>query len=179
MRVQQQTVHPWRAKHPTILDAFAGLVSEDRELMDIYLAGTPVQQLFSEIACGDARLGGIKVEVPIDRYDGLMSRIEQFSAERGENRNAVNCFLAFRCGTAFLERFLERNPEFTSCLHVMSYFYAVSDIDVINKLHRVGLLLVSVFVTSKRFASWRRGRRTSKTSIVEFLSEVEIKEILF
>src|SRR5208282_3445162 len=35
--VQQKGQHGWRAKHPTILDAFAALVAENRELMDIYL----------------------------------------------------------------------------------------------------------------------------------------------
>ncbi|MGE0236279.1 hypothetical protein [Methylocystis sp.] len=183
MCVQQQTAHTWRAKHPTILDAFAGLVSEDRELMGIYLAGTPVRQLFSEIACGDTQLGGTKVEVPIDRYDGLMSRIEHFSAERWENCNAVNRFLAFRCGTIFLERFLERNREFTSGLRVSSYFYAVSDIDIINKLHRVGLLpeaeRLRHLEVVRELAMRTPDAGFLKASVVEFVSQVEIKEILF
>lgn len=182
MDVQQQAVHSWRAKHPTILDAFAGLVSQDRELMDIYLTGTPVRQLFSEIACGDTQLGGTKVEVPIDRYDGLMGRIEEFSAKRNENRNAVNHFLAFRCGTTFLEKFLERNDEFTSSLCASSYFYAVSDVDVINKLHRVGLLLESERLRHveavRELAVTTPDAGFLNTRIIEFLSEVEVKEIL-
>jgi len=39
----------WRFKHPTIRDAFAAIVAEDRELMDIYLTGTPVNKLLSEV----------------------------------------------------------------------------------------------------------------------------------
>ena len=40
--------YAWRFKHPTVRDAFAALVAEDRELMDIYLAGTPIEKLFGE-----------------------------------------------------------------------------------------------------------------------------------
>lgn len=43
----------WKFKHPTVRDAFAALVAEDAELMDIYLSGTPIRKLFSEISCGD------------------------------------------------------------------------------------------------------------------------------
>ena len=37
----------WRFKHPTIRDAFAAVTAENRELMDIYLAGASVEKLFS------------------------------------------------------------------------------------------------------------------------------------
>src|SRR2546426_10178643 len=42
---RQGARYSWRFKHPTIRDAFASLVAEDRELMDIYLAGTPIEKL--------------------------------------------------------------------------------------------------------------------------------------
>jgi hypothetical protein len=140
MQVQQKGQYGWRAKHPTVLDAFALLVAESRELMDIYLTGTPVRQLLSEVACGNGSFGGIKVEVPADRYDALIGRISAFHAERHENRDTVNRFLAHRCGAEFLLRFLELNPQFIAQLSVMSYFYAVTDIAVLDKLHAFGLL---------------------------------------
>ena len=54
----------WRFKHPTIRDAFATLVAEDTELMDIYLAGAPIEKLFGEVSCGDVGIEGVKVIVP-------------------------------------------------------------------------------------------------------------------
>jgi hypothetical protein len=99
----------WRAKHPTVLDAFASLVAENRELMDIYLTGTPVSQLLTEVACGVAGIGGVKVEVPLDRYDGLIRRIEGHYAERRDHHDGVHTFLAHRCGATFLKQFLRRN----------------------------------------------------------------------
>ncbi len=140
IQVRQKGEFGWRAKHPTILDAFAALVAADRELMDIYLIGTPVRQLLSEIACGDTLIGGVKVEVTADRYDGLIGRIQVFHDESYESRNAVNSFLAHRCGREFLKNFLERHPTFVDKLYVISYFNASTAIDVLNKLYAVGLL---------------------------------------
>lgn len=140
IRSQHKGQHLWRPKHPTILDAFAGLVAEDQELLDIYLAGTPIQKLFLEVSCGGERVDGAKVEVPADRYDAFSARITTFHAERWDNKNVVYHFLAFRCGAEFLKRFLELNPGFLSTLCVGAYFYAVADIDVINTAFKFGLL---------------------------------------
>jgi hypothetical protein len=52
----------------------------------------------------------------------------------------VNRFLAFRCGRDFLEQFISRNPDLIPGLQMMSYFYAVSDVDVVGRLHELGLL---------------------------------------
>jgi hypothetical protein len=182
IHVKQQGQYGWRAKHPTVLDAFAALVADNRELMDIYLAGTPLRELFTKIACGDKKLGGVKVEIPADRYENLISRISAFHADRHENRDAMNRFLALRCGKDFLRQFLERSPDFIAQLRVMSYFYAVSDIDVLNKLHALALLPETE--RAKRVVAVRRlavstpdaGFLDRKT--VSFLTEEEIASVL-
>jgi hypothetical protein len=115
-------------------------VAENRELMDIYLAGTPVHQLLSEIACGDVKIEGAKVRVPPDRFDFLAGRAETFYRSRRENESVVERFLASRCDKEFLLRYIERNPTLVPGLYVMSYFYAASGVEVINRLHEFGLL---------------------------------------
>jgi hypothetical protein len=140
IQVQQGGQFFWRFKHPTIRDAFAALVAENRELMDIYLVGTPVRQLFTEVSCGDVNLEGVKVIVPSDRYHAVLSRIHTFIATDKESRNAVNRFLSSRCDLEFLKKFIADSPTFISQLHVGSYLYAVSDVDVIVRLQEVGLL---------------------------------------
>tara|TARA_E500000318_G_scaffold107170_1_gene116119 strand:- start:8468 stop:10750 length:2283 start_codon:yes stop_codon:yes gene_type:complete len=180
--VRQGTQHFWRAKHPSILEAFAKLVSEDRELMDVYLAGTPIRTLFSEISCGEETpFGGEKVEVPRDRYNTVIDRVIPFYSDRKENRDAVNRFLAFRCGKEFLTLFSEKQPNFISELTVSSYFYAVSDVDVINKLFELDILPeeerikhvqavqeLAVLVPDSGFLN---------RDIISFLNETEIEEI--
>ncbi len=130
----------WRFKHPTIRDAFASLVAEDPELMDIYLTGTPIEKLFSEVSCGDVGLEGVKVIVPSDRYESFMARIENFYKIRRENEDSVNRFLSYRCEREFLLQYSVRNPTFIPSLRVGSYLYAVSDVNVIVRFHEFGLL---------------------------------------
>lgn len=140
IQVRQEGAFYWRFKHPTIRDALAALISENRELMDIYLSGTPLQQLFSEISCGEVGVQGVKVIVPVDRFDALLSRIEAFLTSARENRDAVNRFLAKRCDCELLSRFISNDSGFIAALQVNSYLYAVSDVDVIVRLHQCGLL---------------------------------------
>jgi len=132
--------HVWRFKHPTIRDAFAKHVAEDNELLDIYLAGTPVERLFQEVSCGQVGLEGVKVIVPISRYDSLINRINKFLDESSSSNTAIHRFLSYRCDKDFLARYIAVNPNFISSLRVYSYLYAVSDVDVIARLHEVGLL---------------------------------------
>ena len=94
----------------------------------------------SEVECGAADISGVKVEVPADRYDGLIVRLAAYLNERRESRDSVNTFLAYRCGKEFLQRFIEMNPGFLADLHVMSYFDSITSIKVVNKAHRFGLL---------------------------------------
>jgi len=182
IQVQQKGQYGWRAKHPTILDAFASLVAADRELMDIYLTGTPVLQLLSEVTCGGTRFGGTKVGVPADRYDNLITRIVAFQADRRENEDAIHSFLAFRCGKEFLRRFLDRNPDFIGGLHVSSYFDSVSDIDVLNKLQEVSLLpedqRVKHVADIRYFAVTTPDAGFLDHDTVSFLTEAEVQETL-
>lgn len=140
MQVQQGGAYYWRFKHPTIRDAFAALVATNRELMDIYLVGTPIPQLFAEVSCGDVGLEGVKVIVPPDRYEPVLSRVDAFLGRARENKQAVNNFLASRCDKQFLALFLSKHPAFLESLNLWSYLYAISEIDVLARFHELGLL---------------------------------------
>ncbi|MFN8990074.1 MAG: hypothetical protein ACK5YP_08735 [Betaproteobacteria bacterium] len=130
----------WRFKHPTIRDAFAGLLAENRELMDIYLVGTPLSKVFREVSCGDVGLEGVKVVVPADRYGTLLTRMQPFADGNREGRDALNAFLARRVDRDFLRLFVDQYKAFVEGLRVGSYLSAVSDVDVIVRLSEFGLL---------------------------------------
>lgn len=136
----QGSEYAWCFKHPTVRDAFATVVAEDRDLMDIYLTGAPLDKLFNEVSCGNAGVEGVKVIVPIDRYDSVMTRLELFDTKKWYNKSALHRFLSYRCDREFLQRYIDRNPEFISNLSVGAYLYAVSDVDVLVRLHEYGLL---------------------------------------
>ena len=140
LRMHQGGIYSWRFKHPTVRDAFAVLIAEDRELMDIYLAGAPVDRLLNEVTCGDVGIQGVKVIVPSDRYELLIIRLETIDTTNWAMERELHRFLAFRCERAFLARYIAKHPEFIPGLRVGSYLYAVSDVDVLVRLHKYGLL---------------------------------------
>ncbi|GBE36174.1 hypothetical protein BMS3Bbin07_00317 [bacterium BMS3Bbin07] len=108
--------------------------------MDKYLTGAPLDKLFEEVSCGNAGVKGEKVIVPLDRYDGVMTRLESFDTKKWHNKLALHRFLSYRCDREFIVRYIARNPEFISNLSVRAYLYAVSDVDVLVRLHEFGLL---------------------------------------
>lgn len=136
----QGGVYSWRFKHPTVRDAFATVISEDRELLDIYLAGAPVDRLFGEVTCGDVGVQGVKVIVPSDRYDLLITRLAGIDSSVWLMAWQMHRFLAFRCERVFLARYIAKYPEFVQALSVGSYLYAASEVAVLVRLHKFGLL---------------------------------------
>lgn len=128
-----------RFKHPTIRDAFASLVADDPELLDIYLAGTPLETLFREVSCGVEGIRGVKLNVPQTRYNALLHRLSGFQVNTDTARG-LHWFLATRCDAEFLKRYIAAHPNFISSLRVFSFLYVVSDVDVLIRLRDFGLL---------------------------------------
>lgn len=140
VRPYQNGGYVWRYKHPTIRDAFAMLVAEDTELLDIYLTGTPLEKLFEEVSCGDVSIQGVKVIIPHDRFEAVISRITTMDVTTEVSKRKLHWFLAHRCNKEFLSQYIACCPQFISTLRVSSYLWAVSDVLVIARLHEFGLL---------------------------------------
>lgn len=140
LQILQNGAYSWRFKHPTVREALASVIGDDLELMDIYLAGAPMDRLFGEVTCGDVGIQGAKVIIPSDRYGLLLSRLDKFDFNKSEDKRELHHFLAYRCNREFLGQFIAKYPGFISDLRVGSYLYAVSDVNVIVRLHEFGLL---------------------------------------
>ena len=126
----------WSFKHPTIRDAFASLVAEDPELLDIYLAGTPPEKLVHEISCGPSDIQGVKVIVPSERYAKVVQRLDRIAEKR-----QLHWFLTYRCDKDFLSAFLTQNPTiFEQLRHWGAYLSAFSEVALLGRLHECGLL---------------------------------------
>ena len=132
--------YSWSFKHPTVRDAFAAIVASNSELLDIYLAGAPLDKLFSEISCGDVGVRGVSVIVPSSQYDLVITKLGSLDLSKWYNTSSLHSFLSYRCDKAFLQKYIETNPDFISDLSIHSYFYACSDLDVVIRLHEFGLL---------------------------------------
>ena len=124
----------WTYKHPTISDAFSSIIAEDPELLDIYLLGTPIQTLISEVVCGEAEVPGAKVIIGSSHYELLISRLCSLP-----NRGQLYYFLAVRTGKSFLECYLNHYPETYDQLADESITYNYQN-ELLIKLFELGML---------------------------------------
>lgn len=91
----------WKFRHPTIRDAFATYVSENPELIEIYLSGVTKEKLIEEVSCGDMGIEGVKLIVQRCMFHKVLNiiapndRIEAISGP-------ILSFLAKRCSPEFL-----------------------------------------------------------------------------
>ena len=169
-------------EHPTIRDAFNTLVAEDIELMDLYIAGAPIEKLCGEVSCGDVGIQGVKVIIPVNRYDMVMKRLETLDCTKWYNEWTLHRFFAHRCDREFLAQYIGRYPQFISSLRVGSYIYAVSDIEVIVRLHECGLLpeqkRIDVVSTIRDLAVETPDAGFLRRSIRNVFTENELSDIL-
>jgi len=172
----------WRFKHPTIRDAFAIVVSESRELLDIYLTGTPLFKLLREVSCGIDGIEGVKVIVPLNRYTKIIQRISLNSERFSSERDALFWFLATRCDKEFLSHFIQNHLGFVDQLQVGSYLYAFSDVRVLARLQEFGLLpnqkYLSIVDDLKELAVDTPDSGFLRDYVREFLGEENLQMIL-
>jgi hypothetical protein len=125
----------WTYKHPTISDAFASLVAESSELIEIYIAGAKIERLLNEVVCGEVKIIGAQVRVPRELYDKFLIRLLEYPHEE------VESFLTYRCDANLLASYLFARP--TALEHagrVNSDLSINGAINFLAKLHRFGLL---------------------------------------
>ena len=139
----------WRFKHPTIGDAYASLLSESPELVEVFLNGMKTEDLINQITCGDVGYENAVVlrksmfSTIIGRLDELTisSKYKDRRLARWNARSLVLGFLARRCTKEFLEFYLDKHPELLGAVaNPGLYLYAVSELDVALRLYEFRLL---------------------------------------
>jgi hypothetical protein len=129
----------WIFKHPTVADAFSEMVLGDPELMGIYLRGTPVDELVSQVTCGNVGLDGA-VEIPEHHFPLVAERLLKLPST-WENRRVVDFFLSYRVGPSFLKMFLKDSPSILErVVRPGLYLSAVSEVPLAIRLHKLGML---------------------------------------
>ena len=139
----------WRFKHPTIGDAFAVLLVLNPEWLEIYLQGSPSEDLLEQVTCGDVGLEKAVI-VPRPLFPLILRRLEEFSkspryksplyALWGAKTRTMN-FLTRRCSKDFLSFYLEKHPEILDSVAEPGLLLsAVSEVDLAITLHEQGLL---------------------------------------
>ena len=110
----------YRFKHPTIRDAYGGVIGDDPNLMDVYLRGARTASLVHEITCGDVGLEGGRLIVPESRFSLITKRLHELLSESGGKRQLA-AFLASRCSPAFLRHFMQAEPDFLSSVNPTTF----------------------------------------------------------
>lgn len=169
----------WRFKHPTMADAFASIIADNTELMDMYLTGAPLRQVLSEIVCSDIYISGAKLVIPKAAYNILLDRIAK---EYSGSVVILKSFLANRSNAVFLSEFIDRFPEFLCELKIDSTIGWLIDLTIVHSLYLEGKLPESErlrhFNTLKRMATDLPDSTFSRTKARKILTDVEYCEIL-
>lgn len=130
----------WKFRHPSIGEAFSAEVSADVQLMDVYLAGASLANIFREVSCGIPDVPGVKVVVPANRYGRLLDRIGTPGGWPAAEAGLFMAFLADRCDRVFAGEFIRRHPSFTSEIEVGTYLWYDRGVRSAAKLHAFGFL---------------------------------------
>jgi hypothetical protein len=139
----------WRFKHPTIGDAYAQILSQGAELLEIYIRGTSPERLVNQVTCGDV---GIEkaVIVPRSLFPLMLLKLADLSsnssyksrwlAEWGASR-ALQDFLSSRCSREFLSLYLTERPEILDRIAKPGLFLsAAPEVRLAERLHELDLL---------------------------------------
>jgi hypothetical protein len=139
----------WRFKHPTIGDAYASILVQSPELLDIFIKGSAPDKLIGQVTCGDV---GIEkaVIVPKTLFPLMLSKLSEFISSnkyKSEHfstwsaKSSLLLFLAHRCSKEFLTLYLENNLKLLSLVSKPGlYLYAVSEVELAKRLYEFNLL---------------------------------------
>ena len=109
----------WQFRHPTIGDAYAGILADNPEHLAIFVAGSDPNKLIAQITCGDVGIERATV-VPRSLFPEIISKLDEiydvaingsdlFTSDHATWR--LFSFLASRCSCEFLCMYLQDHAD--------------------------------------------------------------------
>lgn len=156
----------WAFRHPTLWEGFASWVATQTQLLTVLLHGLTDAALLRRVDCEDENAqerNGTLLRVPPPLYHPVAERLarillepftgevwrirggqtvstDRYNEHRGR-KDSVYMFLSRRSSDSFLRTYLDVDPGLpTKLLRFHSYLGAMSQPDVLARLHRAGLL---------------------------------------
>jgi hypothetical protein len=139
----------WRFKHPTISDAYAAIIVERPELLEIFLQGSNTEDLLRQITCGDVGLQKALI-IPRSLFGGIIQKLMSFThtdryktryLSQWDAKRDLFTFLARRCNKQFLADFIKTNPQIIDEIsHPGLYLDYSSEIDLVIRLYDFEIL---------------------------------------
>ena len=139
----------WQFSHPTVGDAFAEILAQSPEQIEILIQGTDPERLLGQITCGDVGLEKAVV-MPKALFPQIIEKLRQlrqgksyttesFSASRAKNN--LHSFLTSRCSPEFISLYLQHDSDLlTEVSNPGLLLYAVSEVPLAKRLHELELL---------------------------------------
>lgn len=146
----QEDGNRWMFRHPTVTDAFAGIVARSPELVELYVHGAKLDRLIREAACRPQKSESDRLRIPPLLYPPLVTRLKTYPLDE-----ALKSFLGAQCEKTFLGLVLEVRSD------ILEWAAEVS----VNGLSFSGRLLLAAL------ASWELMPEASRLRLVEDLSE--------
>jgi hypothetical protein len=144
-----EDVAVWRFKHPTVGDAYAGLLLQSPELLGIYVHGSPMDKLMGQVTCGDVGLERAVV-LPKALFSLVLKRLNEFSAPtrfksqvlaNWDSQRRIDDFLSSRCSRDFLVQYIDEHADFLDRVSKPGMFLnSVSEVDLAIRLRELSLL---------------------------------------
>lgn len=92
----------WRFRHPSIREAFARVVADDINTVNVFLGGLSPSELIAQVDCGGAHSRGDLVRVPESLFEQVIRRVALPSHQGLRWSNPTARFLEDRCSDVFL-----------------------------------------------------------------------------
>lgn len=148
----------WQFRHPTIGDAYAGVLAENPEHLAIFVAGSDPDKLIAQVSCGDVGIDNATV-IPRSLFPEIIGKLDEiyevaindsdlFTSDHATWR--LFSFLASRCSCEFLCMYLQDHPDILEHLsdprlmmdHAPEVSLAVRlyDFDLLPEASRKGLV---------------------------------------
>lgn len=139
----------WQFKHPTVGDAFAKVIAKTPELLGVYVQGSSLSKMMSQITMGDLKVEKALI-IPKVVYPVVLERLKSYELDESYKedwskkyygkRNLFN-FLARRCSKEFLKQFFELRTELLNEISSPGLYLSISPhIALAIRLHGFGLL---------------------------------------
>ena len=139
----------WRFKHPTVGDAYSELLTQNRELIGIFVQGTSPERFVELVTCGDVGIENAVI-LPRSMYQQAYESLYQIKFSKTVKdslhpdwraKRILHAFLASRCSKQFLEFYLTRHPGLIDEVAKPGMYLEVSsDTRLAARLHSLGLM---------------------------------------
>ncbi|TFF36189.1 nSTAND3 domain-containing NTPase [Mucilaginibacter psychrotolerans] len=139
----------WQFKHPTVGDAFAKVIAKTPELLGVYVQGSSLSKMMSQVTMGDLKVEKALI-IPKVVYPIVLERLKMYETDDSYKedwtrkyygkRNLFN-FLARRCSKEFLKQFFTVRRDLLNEVSMPGLYLSISPhIALAIRLHSFGLL---------------------------------------